>query len=686
MTLFIYSAKLNKNLLTTDILFFSELKNFSFNLPIHLNRDFKNKIDKKKPVPISLKLKYLKIMNLSAPIHINREMINTINLIKGKTENNKYKIIFFFFLKEIFYPLKGSNFIFFTKNKDNKLFQQKSAASALYAQKFNLISTYYQEKKIITKNYLLTSFILIIKIFVNISKYSRVSLNNADILKLLKNKLLNNSLEKQINIIKNKKFKEYRKASQALILNSYLIDDIFDCQQITGFSKENLFFIYILNSLKNYDIIFLILTSFVEKKTFNKLSKFKIQNTFELINLLFLNSGINKIYKKNPFSLFDKFLFFFDFNIKKFLKYYINSIILKIYSKLLKISFKKTDLLFYYNNQYLTKNLIKKSANQTASILLIYINLYYRFCGFFYRKYKKNIKILFTEGENCLISERVLLSFPTNSYSMLHKFYSKKNIINIFSHASVRIAWDLSSGQVKKLLKSNQFFLWQEKYFVFSLDYPFKHISKIKNIIYQCVRSMHKNSFRVSLLTLNQCVHFKFLFEKKKIILDYNKQLWLLKKKKHNHKSLFWIFKKYWFKTAFKVFFFKKHFKKNTLKNFATENISIIKIIVKRKKNRFFFKNLLSSNNYIKIFEILKKPESKRQNLINFINKSNPSVDLLFELKFNFNSFLFLKKTIQLKTNFNNSQKTTQQLFKTKTKENKKNLYTFFIYKKELLS
>jgi hypothetical protein len=172
-----------------------------------------------------------------------------------------------------------------------------------------------------------------------------------------------------------------------------------------------------------------------------------------------------------------------------------------------------------------------------------------------------------------------------------------------------------------------------------------------------------------------------YLFQKNII-----KQLWLLKKKKHNNRSLFWLFKKYFLKTTFREFLF------NSISGFPQKGQKNIKTSLILKTHRFFFKNLLvidrlavQSPNYLiklfKNFKIKEQPRRPNQNraLVVFINAKN-------EYNSNCQSvtrFLFLKKTSQLAI-FCNYKRTapTPKLFKCQSTAYGKQLllYTFSIY------
>ena len=158
------------------------------------------------------------------------------------------------------------------------------------------------------------------------------------------------------------------------------------------------------------------------------------------------------------------------------------------------------------------------------------------------------------------------------------------------------------------------------------------------------------------------------------------KQLWLLKKKKHNNRSLFWLFKKYFLKTTFREFLF------NSIYGFPEKGPQNIKKSLILKTHRLFFKNLLvidrlsvqSPNYLIKLFKNLKITELKKQNraLVVFNNPKN---------EFNYNCqsvtrFLFLKKISQLAIFCN--YKRNKRLFKCQSTVCEKQLllYTFSIY------
>ena len=355
---------------------------------------------------------------------------------------------------------------------------------------------------------------------------------------------------------------------------------------------------------------------------------------------------------------------------------------------------------FYFSNQYLTKNLIKKSANQTSSILLTLINLYYRFF-FFLAKLNLGpelhgtcnsgprwVSLLCIEGRNsaprwfscyCRPSVYVIFCLEPRCKSARQ---TKPCFAYFFAFLASLLLWpnrpsegllltplvekgclfcpttfvflsmvpiylpDVSGNTKREGNKFESALLTegkkrQKKYgnhkqknkgrplegLNFAATKKAKLIlpdtsGKYMGTIYKKKTALlvtegkkkkkegetlrgqgsraspcylDREAKKVCFYTYSGCLILKQKKQTVEILPRLNKQLWLLKKKKYNNKSLLWIFQKYWLKTIFKVFFlFIKVDRKR----------ANLEMKLQQQNNRIFLKNLLSTNNYIRTFKV----------------------------------------------------------------------------------
>jgi hypothetical protein len=720
-----------------------------------------------------------------------------------KIKNNQFKNIFLYFFKEIFYMnclaatsySKNSYLIFFKSGctpyrtycpflaKNSRKFYVSNNGFAL------LLGNNKQEPML---------------------KKPRKYYN-----KQIKKTLFNNILEKQINI--KKLINNYKNLFN--ILNSYsrtVLSSPMESQSVSPAIFDYYTFPKRGSSPNSKNFINSAFTFFLKQIDVNK-----IYNLY--INLVtFSQPGLPVQFKEKLVFFPYKTLFTEDcqlhlnflisfwtgsplgpavYNIKRFLKYYINDITYLIFFKLLKriLLSDNYSFLIYFKNSWLSiKNLIKKSANQTSTILLVFINLYYRFLkvlSFYYFNltlqysncnlkaptvgsqgltvevnanqpqiiksmfYKKNIDNLFLFGlagpatnnylnKNQMInislykktfsyyifrdadcqpdknklnvldwitnqSEPMLVSFNIEKFSWLSNYYTDSQMIEqpqffnpfcIF-HQVQRVEdipgyiLGCPNNRFSFSKKISSFFNSQSR--VFNLNESKNLLKKILSFL---INLNDKNKFNEQTKILNfynSNIYYKLSMnptnsqksyyvnnENKNYLFQKNiiKQLWLLKKKKHNNRSLFWLFKKYFLKTTFREFLF------NSISGFPQKGQKNIKTSLILKTHRFFFKNLLvidrlavQSPNYLiklfKNFKIKEQPRRPNQNraLVVFINAKN-------EYNSNCQSvtrFLFLKKTSQLAI-FCNYKRTapTPKLFKCQSTAYGKELllYTFSIY------
>jgi hypothetical protein len=249
-----------------------------------------------------------------------------------------------------------------------------------------------------------------------------------------------------------------------------------------------------------------------------------------------------------------------------------NKIIIKIFDKVLNTLAIKTysKELFEIKNLFLIKNLIKKSSNQTVSVLIQIINIYNRFFNVFKRNFN-NTK-----------------HFGLNNYWDIYEYFNLKktqsNTWNNFYVASghVAITTDHPGMQADIIFSSKKF----DTLIPFNSNMIIKWLNILKPTF-----KKRNYFFKYS---INFFIKVKKKLNKrdnKNIFLNlsfyFNKQLWQLTKKKHNNKSLLWINSKYWFEISYKVIFFSKAKKRLPFtKHLVFSNL-------KENKKRFFFKNLL---------------------------------------------------------------------------------------------
>ena len=338
--------------------------------------------------------------------------------------------------------------------------------------------------------------------------------------------------------------------------------------------------------------------------------------------------------------------------IKNILKYYINSIICSSLSKLLFAY--DTNKIYYFNNtlsnkNYLIKNLIKKNTNEPLSILISFLNLYNRFFNFLdfqykfillsseflfgtifsnscmvaaYHAAKKNhpgdhlaIKKKFKNRINRSLTPNIFIS-KINSYhkKLEHLYLPAYNIRNHNGAASPKM---ITQQQQTRLLHERKYSHWlnslcntETKYLKIYLSNKCQHCHQLQHALLfwrpckqkgSCRWPLNKSFINNLILKNIQVGENEVYFPVSKNYIFTN--LWVLQKKKHNNKSLSWIFKKYWFRTFFKTIFVtaKKHSNNRKVK---------IELKLKKNINILFFKNLISSNNYLKLFKIKKEFKS----------------------------------------------------------------------------
>lgn len=290
-------------------------------------------------------------------------------------------------------------------------------------------------------------------------------------------------------------------------------------------------------SVTNKIIIITILKNLnnLKKNIFNIILD-KVKNILKNIfnnNPIIINSNnnsrvIENLYNKIIITIFDKLFKNFAIKIS-------SNCILRDGDSVNKIINKE---FFNVKNLLLIKNLIKKSSNQTVSILIQTINIYYRFLKVF----KKN----FSDIKH---------SFLNNFWNISQFFNLNQSEFNNSNKSLFVIENSIfSSKKSDSKLKRNYFLKFYKKVFVK------KRLNK-----------KDKN---------NNFLNFSSSF---------TKQLWQLKIKKHNNQSLSWIYNKYWFNLSYKILFLKKKLIPLT-KNLVSFNLKEI-------RKRFFFKNLLF--NYI---------------------------------------------------------------------------------------
>ena len=247
-----------------------------------------------------------------------------------------------------------------------------------------------------------------------------------------------------------------------------------------------------------------------------------------------------------------------------------NKIIIKIFDKVLNTLAIKTytKKLFEIKNLFLIKNLIKKSSNQTVSVLIQLINTYNRF----FKVFKQN----FNNTKH----------FALNNYFNIYTyefFNLNKSESNMWKNST---AWSLLLRNMEADI------IFSSKKFDTLIRFNSNRIIKWLNILKPRLKKINyflKSSIKFFIKVkkkLNKRDNKNILFN---LSFYFNKQLWQLKKKKHNNKSLLWIYSKYWFEINYKLLFF--NFAKLKKRLPFTKNLVFSNF--KENKKRFFFKNLL---------------------------------------------------------------------------------------------
>lgn len=233
----------------------------------------------------------------------------------------------------------------------------------------------------------------------------------------------------------------------------------------------------------------------------------------------------------------------------------------------------RIDHWFNVNNKKLLINLIKTSKNIPCSILLIYINSYSKFADSFYSK-------LFYFFFSWIVKTNPALI--TNVCSL--------NELNLFFRNKSKKWYPLNSVLLTKLIKFKSINLYNTSN-VLTKTNKFK-----SNKAYSFIR-IFKDSYKIP-LKVKEGYAIRFLQKKRqKNIQGY---LWKWSRKRHNQKSLSWIFKKYWLKLYYNKCFNKypKYTKTPQKINRLTKKLSpsiiflknfITKKSIKTKLNKRFF-------------------------------------------------------------------------------------------------
>ena len=290
-------------------------------------------------------------------------------------------------------------------------------------------------------------------------------------------------------------------------------------------------------SISNKILIIVILKNLnnLKKNIFNiilNIVKNLLKNIFNN-NLIIIKSNnnskiIENLYNKIIITIFDKLLKNFEIKTS-------SNCILCDGESVNKIINKE---IFDVKNLFLIKNLIKKSSNQTVSILIQTINIYYRF----FKVFKKN----FSDTKHSFLNT----FWNIGQFFNLNKSdFNKSNNIyfNISNKSSFAVENNIfSSKKSESKLKRNYFLKFYKKVFV--------------------KKRLNKKDKNNNFLNLSS---------------SFTKQLWQLKRKKHNNQSLSWIYNKYWFNLSYKILFLKKELIP------LTKNLVSFKL--KEIRKRFFF-------------------------------------------------------------------------------------------------
>lgn len=382
------------------------------------------------------------------------------------------------------------------------------------------------------------------------------------------------------------------------------------------------------------------------------LSDFSFKSNVFIINPInFLL--INKLHRKNKRFLLKKKNQIFLVNYNYIYSFFLINII--IFSGLsfqsnFESSNKKFKLFEAFNFKYLLTNFVKKNSNISFTILLIYINMHYRFYYFFFFFYQCNIilnfviyYLRFILNLNDVIQAKRLF-FITNNYLFNFNFYTLTYI---------------------NLQKDFNFKIWNEKILYFNRKQFF-----FKNYLNQIHLNIKKKIYLLKKGKLNEIdiKIFQQLYEKqnnlntKKLLSFF--YLYKINKCFENTKKItkINIFIKY-----YKYIFLLQSYS-NTIpsQKFLNETIIIYNLL-----NRLLLFNLKNRNNNLLIYNT--KNKSSKQLIFNFYkifwywtkkNHNNNSLHWIFKKYWLQIDFLFCRDyPLKLSINF------SKRILKTKQRQ-----------------
>ena len=387
-------------------------------------------------------------------------------------------------------------------------------------------------------------------------------------LRKIKKKIFNIILNNQVKIKKNIK----NLLKNNLNFSIFISDDCLNTFKIEKILTLNLKFNFILKLLKNI----------VKKKTsraifkITGLTKFKIKK---------------KLYSKIIFKIFDKVLKTFMINLKIYRKKFLS-----------------------IKNIFLIKNLIKKSPNQAETIFIQLINIYLRF---FNLKKNQSTKYIEFSKSSYILNTSTAMTFSFRYLSETKGHGGEFGIINCFRKLNIVINTNpkmiIKWFRVieSKFYKMDTFIIYSDQLLVYPTPIIKKTVLNFnclkKNIISTKLETFFLRLERNLFLKRFHKKHNKTISLNLEIFL--NKQLWQIIKKKHNSKSVLWIYNKYWLEIFFRKFFFKKNILQNKKKFLFCSYES---------KKRFFFKNLLFKSKTLRMNKCILKKKIKNLYLKNF--------------------------------------------------------------------
>jgi hypothetical protein len=262
--------------------------------------------------------------------------------------------------------------------------------------------------------------------------------------------------------------------------------------------------------------------------------------------------------------------------------------------------------ILYHKNLFLIKNLIKKGTNQKVSILIRIINIYFRFFKSV-NDYNQNSCQDFIS--NSFLNIYQFLKFKLNQAQLYHVesrlLFTIKDLqhscFSIMDTVSTAYSYNPRKYKLYAPLQDEVFFKQQQSCFASCSPYKLKESLIDSKYLEFKKKSQEKNknylkSFIKSFLNIKNDLdkQNKKNFDLSQLSIYQNKQLWKLKKKTHNNKSLLWIFRKYWLNFFFKVLLFK---------TISSLNNKLFVFFFKKRTKTVFFKRLLSKQGYKKYIQ-----------------------------------------------------------------------------------